>query len=539
MKTFYLNVILLLLISSCKTEIDVKQNIVSEEIPWHLKDFNKDSIAGISLEKAYSEILNLDLGEEVIVAVIDSHIDLYHDDLRNQIYTNPNEIPGNNIDDDNNGYVDDIHGWNFLGYKNERNSLRYALRVHTRIVKRYDSIFNGKEKNEINTEQIENFNKYTLSKIELNKSVEESKIYLKQFPKYKEIFKQAYSFFGDKINLFDDYTQEQLDNLIPRNKEEIELILDLKSFLNAGVTYDYLLQEEKNDLVNIYIGNNINYDEREKIGDNQYKYDEKYYGNNLTNVHYNIDHGTQIAGVLGATRDNGIGIRGMSNKIKIMPLPILPEKGAENEKDFLNAVKYAVDNGAKIINFSSGISITDNENIMFEALKYAEKYDVLVVNAAGNSGLDNDINNNNHYPRDISFNGETVNNFIKVGASSKYVNEKLFCSWSNYGSNTVDIFAPGEDVTTLSKNSPFIYENNAGSSISAAITSGVAALVLSKYPDLKAKELKEILLESGQEFNVLAVTNELDTIHFKKLSKTGKILNAFNALKLAAKYPQK
>lgn len=515
------------------------EELISEEISWHLKDYSKDSVPGISLEKAYQKIDNLNSGEEIIVALIDSHIDLNHEDLEKQIYTNKTEIPNNGIDDDKNGYIDDIHGWNFLGYKDEKNSLQYALREHTRIVKRLDSVFKEKTIDNISQKQIKDFKKYKLSKAKLNTSIEGSKIYLERFPIYKDIFIKAYNTFGDRINLIDGYTEEDLDTLTPANEDEENIITNLKSFLAAGVTYDYLLKEEKNDLVNIHVGNNINYNERAKIGDNPYNYDEKYYGNNLTNVHFDVDHGTQIAGIIGATRNNGIGIRGISNKIKIMPLPILPEKGAENEKDFLNAVRYAVDNGARIINFSSGISIPDNEDVFFKALKYAEKNNVLVINAAGNSGLNNDIEENNHYPRDISPDGYTVNNFIKVGASSQYADERLFCSWSNYGSQTVDLFAPGEDVTTLSKNIPFIYKDNAGSSISAALTSGVAALVLSKYPDLSAEKLKEIILKSGREFDTIAITMESDTIQFNQISTSGKVLNAYNALKLAAEYSKK
>jgi len=538
MKVIFPYFMLLLVFFGCKNKVkeEIKSGLIAEEISWHLKDYEIDSVPGISLEKAFNEMSEINFGQDVIVAVIDSHIDLNHEDLAEQIYTNEGEIPNNGIDDDENGYIDDFHGWNFLGYKNEKNSLRYALRVHTRIVKRLDSIFNGKEISDISSAQLNNYKKFKLSKEKLNASIEESKLYLEQFPLYKDIFKKAYNTFGDRVNLLDGYTLEELETLKPTNEDEENQISNLKSFLAAGITYQYLLNEEKNDLVNIHIGNNINYNERAKIGDDPYNYNEKYYGNNFTDVHYNVDHGTQIAGILAATRDNGVGIRGISNKIKIMPLPILPEKGAENEKDFLNAVRYAVDNGARIINFSSGISIPDNEDVFFKALKYAEKNNVLIVNAAGNSGLNNDIDKNNHYPRDVSRNGETVNNFIKVGASSKYPDEKLFCSWSNYGLKTVDLFAPGEEIRTLSKDIPLVYNDNSGSSISAALTSGVAALILSKYPNISAEKLKEIILESGQEFDVIAVTMESDTTHFSQVSKSGKILNAYNALKLAAEY---
>lgn len=518
---------------SCNEEGQIVNPELQGDSDWHLKDLEKDTVPGISLERAYKELIQPNSGEEIIVAVIDTQVDLSHEDLNGQIYINPNEIENNGVDDDTNGYIDDVHGWNFLGY-GKHSSLEYSLYDHTRIVKRLQNKFKDRKKEDVEPKDMAEYLKYLKAAKSHNKSIVDAEELLQASSKYKDLYIQIKERFSDRFPLYDSYFQYNLDTVTPRNEEEEKLLKYLKRFKTAGLDLETLFKEEKYAIIQKYTSNNLNYNERKQLGDNPYDYDNGNYGNNNVQASQQRIHGTQVSGIIAANRSNGTGIKGASNRIKLMVLPIFTIKGNEHDKDFYNAVRYAVDNGARVINFSSGKPMVDNEHLVFNALKYAENNNVLVVTSSGNSASDIDKPEHNSYPMDLGPNGNTVGNLIKVGSSSRYLDNRIYSSFSNYGKQNVDVFAPGEGIRTTTSHENRYHENVEGTSISSALTSGVAALLLSQYPDLNAIQVKNILMESGTEYDVLVKTRENDSVPFKELSKSGKVLNAYNALKMAA-----
>jgi len=501
---------------------------------WYFKDFDKDSIPGISLEKLYNEILNYRIGKEVIVAVIDTEIDINHEELKDFIWVNTDEIPDNGIDDDNNGYVDDVNGWNFIGNYNGEN-LICANFSFIRILKELAPIYKGKTKNQIGKDSL-NFKVYQRALNdyeEMKDQIEADKEYvtfLKDgYPKSKKIL--------DSIFKGIAYTVEQLDsfdnNYEPKDSilaADVYFMYDFMKFDMFG--YADNLAYEADQMENY--SNNINYDDRKIIGDDVNNINDKNYGiHKLTNNLKEFTHGTIVTGVIGAHRTNGKGIRGITNYLKVMPLCVEPKFGSETDKDLALSIRYAVDNGAQVINFSANRFYEIHNDWVQEALLYAEKHNVLVVKAAGNS--ETDLDQVVGYPNKKCKNSYSLNNFIVVGATGKYVDQYFKPVWSNYGFETVDLYAPGEEIATTT---PFnTYKNDSGSSMSSAITSGVAALILSFYPDLKVNDVRLILMESATRYDT-PISLEYDSdqrISFSKLSSSGGVLNAFDAFILAGK----
>ncbi len=501
---------------------------------WYSKDFDRDSIPGISLEKLYNEILKDKKGEEVIVAVIDTEIDINHEELKDFIWVNTDEIPNNGLDDDNNGYVDDVNGWNFIGNYNGEN-LICANFSFIRKLKELSPIFEGKTKYQIGKDSL-NFQVYQRALNdyeEMKDQIQADKEYVTflndGYPKSKKIL--------DSIFNGVTYTVEELDSLYNIYEPKDSILAADIYFMYDFMRYDMNgyaenLAYETEQMENF--SNNINYDDRKIIGDDVKNINDKSYGiHNLSNNLKEFTHGTIVTGVLGAHRTNGIGIRGVTNNIKIMPLGIEPKFGSETDKDLALSIRYAVDNGAQVINFSANRFYEIHNDWVEEALLYAERHNVLVVKAAGNS--ETDLDQVVGYPNKKNKNSYTLNNFIVVGATGKYIDQYFKPVWSNYGSETVDLFAPGEDISTTT---PFnTYKNDSGTSISTAITSGVAALILSFYPDLKVNDVRLILMESATRYETpIALEYGSDKrISFSKLSSSGGVLNAHNAFILAGK----
>ena len=529
-----LNIYPLLIIAiafSCK-DTAPKQVLIPEAIDWYLKDVELDTVPGIGLERAYAELIDETKGEEIVVAVIDYQIDLAHEDLVDQIYTNPKEIPANDIDDDTNGFVDDVHGWNFIGI-GDYESLKHGLDEYARIVKRLQHKYKDKVREDITAENMGEYLKYIKAVEQRNKNIIDADELIQMSKNIKEKYLTFKEYFSNIYPQYDNYTLFELDSVIPEDEKAEKILKTIKGYLKYGVDLETTFEEEKKYIIQKYTNNNLNYNDRELIGDDPYDYADADYGNNYVQASPDITHGTLVAGTLAATRDNGKGTRGISNKIRIMALPILTKSGTENDKDFYNAIRYAVDNGARVINFSSSKLVADNESLLFNALKYAEKNNVLVVSSGGNGAVD--IDNPDHwvYPMDQDPSGNTVNNLINVGASGQYMDERLYVSFSNYGKENIDLFAPGEDMRTPTAALTKYADDIEGTSISSAVTSGVAALLLSQYPDLTAIQVKDILMESGTEYDVLVNTIEKDSVPFKELSKSGKIINAYKAFKMA------
>lgn len=510
---------------------------------WFLKDVFRDTLPGISLDLAY-EFLEGKKPDTVVVAVLDMTIDIDHEDLLDFIWINEDEIADNNVDDDGNGFIDDIHGWNFIGGKNNEGS-QFVNYEYTRILRKYDSIFSGKDKLDIEKHLWPEFEQYSRAqaayKERMNYAEEEAAnasglSYLNS--ENKSILSQYILSSEFTIEKLDSLSFEHINDTVLQKEITFRKQLIQYGILDEDIFEDKLKADERIDKLL-----NLEYNDRKFIGDKSPD-DLNYinYGNNIVNYNTSLlDHGTLVAGVIAANRDNNKGASGITNAVKIMPLSI-SAYGDEHDKDIALAIRYAVDNGASIINMSSGKSFSMNQQWVKEAIKYAEKKDVLIVTSAGNDGLDLDDKSNFNYPNDTEGEDKEVsNNFIKVGSSTYHIGEGLFDKYSNYGNREVDIFAPGEEIyTTAPLKDQYI--SKSGTSFSAPIVSGIAALVRAYYPKLTAEEVKNIILESGVEYafevNISKEEEQPDLVPFSSLSKSGKIVNAYYALQLAEQISQ-
>ena len=434
-------------------KITPKQSVLSEEEEkfWSHADLTKDSIAGMSLEKAY-QFLEGKKPTSVIVAIADSGVDIEHEDLKDVLWMNTKEIKGNNIDDDKNGYVDDIYGWNFLGNASGKMINADQLEI-TRLVKKRRAKFGDKKSEEIaenDTYEFESYQRlnqeYMLTISQKEFEIQEMQQTISNLERVKQVFTDVKKLVGkEKLRLSD------LDSLKPTSLMMISQIEAIKKILENGSNEDDLLEyyqkvaDYTKELKKAIKGYDLDLNVRETLGDDLYDINDKFYGNNNVIGDKDLEkHGTHVAGIVAASRINNKGAKGVANTVKTMTVRIVPD-GDEHDKDVALGIRYAVDNGAKIINTSFGKRFSPNKEWVFDAIEYAAKKDVLIVNAAGNDGKDIDIRET--YPNDSKdLKTEFADNVITIGASSLYYNEELVASFSNYGKINVDIFAPGVDI---------------------------------------------------------------------------------------------
>ncbi len=565
---------------------------------WYNLDLVQNGYFGISTEKAYSELLkDLKPKKKIIVAVIDGGVDVNHEDLKEIIWTNTKEIAGNGIDDDGNGYVDDVHGWNFIGSK--RGTLAYdnleLIRIYKKLLPKYGStirstVLDSTEKSE--------YALFTKVAAEFGKKYDDADQNYRYLFAINKVLDSVATVNHKKIPTLEEIELYKADDEMEENVKRI-----IRSGARKSGGFDKFYKEMKDAYkeYDVMIKYNLNpkYDERSVlVGDNYTDSHERIYGNNdVTGP--NADHGSHVSGIIGATRMNGIGINGISNNVVIMPVRVVPE-GDERDKDVANGIRYAVDNGANIISMSFGKSYKWDKGVVDEAVKYAEKKGVLLVHAAGNDNVNVDLEENypNKYyegPEAIAYQkaieknkhvnipfkpltnqatdrtmadrrtgGKSVDldvlrnknlkridslraylphaaNWIEVGASSYKDDADLKASFSNYGKYNVDVFAPGFMIKSTTAGSK--YDEFDGTSMAAPVVSGLAALVLSYYPDLKPAELRDIILKSVVKVDhKVRYKNDRDEsvkVPFTDICVSGGIVNAYNALKLAATYISK
>ncbi len=505
----------------------------AQEKSWAAKDLIKDTIPGMSIEKTYTEILPGKSGVQTIVAVIDSGIDINHEDLKNVIWTNPKEIPNNGKDDDHNGYIDDIHGWNFLGDV-ETEQLELA-----RIIDRYDPEFKGKTVAQIPANKRSLFTTYQKARSERTKKYQELQGDNQEYTTLLGQVKTAHNAVSKKIGK-ENYTSKDL-KAIPNPNEQMQNYI---AFLSQMLQFedsvpifiksleDYL-EYLDGRLKNYALG--VNY--RKVLGDDPYDITDTSYGNNnvIGPKPEGARHGTHVSGIIAAQRSNGIGMDGVANNnIKIMAIRAVPS-GDEYDKDIALAIRYAVDNGAKVINTSFGKYYAQNPEWVYDAIQYAAKNDVLIVNAAGNEGLNLDDPANRVYPNDqLDITSEMSDTFLTIGALDDTYGSEIVASFSNFGKSNVDIFAPGDNIWSTTPNNT--YEFLGGTSMAAPNVAGIAAMLRSYYPKIKAKRIKQIIITSGLSITnaVIVAGDPTKRAKFNELSKSGKIANMYNAFKLAA-----
>ena len=501
---------------------------------WSATDLATDTIPGMSVDKAYAELIPNLKGINVIVAVIDSGIDIEHEDLKNVIWINRGEIPNNGIDDDKNGFIDDVHGWNFLGDIVGEN-LEF-----TRIVRRYDGKFNGKDIAEISEVDMETFVLYQKAKAEQNKNHDETEANRDRYTQMLKQVTDANNQISKKLGK-EDYTAEELAAIIDPDDDEQKNIAVLTQMLSYGGSIPEFMVR-LNGGIDYYDGRmknhfNMDTDFRGVLNDNPYDITDTSYGNNDVDgpnpKKEDALHGTHVAGIIAAQRGNGIGMDGVAQNVEIMVVRAVPD-GDEYDKDVALAIRYAVDNGAKVINTSFGKGYSQNPEWVWDAIKYAGKKDVLIVNAAGNDGVDLDITTS--YPNDQNGTGaEMSDNFITIGALNYKYGEEMVATFSNYGATSVDLFSPG--VKIWSTTPLDTYEYLQGTSMASPNVAGVAAMIRSYYPKLSAKQVKQVLMDSGLHTStpVIVGGEESNIQPFDAISKSGNTANLYNALIMASK----
>ena len=492
---------------------------------WFLKSKSCSSVYGTGADKAYT-LLKDKTAKEVVVAVIDSGVEVDHEDLKDMIWVNPNEIPGNNMDDDKNGYVDDIHGWSFLGGKTL--DVNYETSELARIVMASEIYFKGKEIATLNNADQLKYEDFKLKKEEYLKSIQNARSELEQL-------NVLYGYIVNVKNEFKVYSKKTNKKYVPKNNNEVKSQKLLKFFnlmIGASAIEKEIMNgfERANQAIRLSVLDNDSL-RNAIVGDNPNDLYERFYG---CNRYEGPDamHGTHVSGIIAAKRNNGIGINGIAANAKIMVLRAVPN-GDERDKDVANAIYYAVDNGAKVINMSFGKDYCTTKEVVDKAIAYAKSKDVLLVHAAGNASKN--VDSIDFFPNKRLTNGTIASNWIEIGASSSSrKGKKLIGDFSNYGAKNVDIFAPGVDIYSTVPNNSF--EDASGTSMASPVTAGVAALLRGYFPELSAEEIIEaIKISSVKSKKIVRIPGTKKKTTLINLSNTGGFVSAEKAVQYLLK----
>lgn len=502
----------------------------AQEIPdgWHLLDKKKDGYPGISLDKAY-KLLKDRTPQPVIIAVLDSGLDIEHEDLKNRVWKNEDEVSGNNKDDDGNGFIDDTIGWNFIGNTNGESLVAETLEM-TRIYREYLKRFGTKDKYTITPEEREEYLVFLSFK---EKYEEAQQTWQERYNNSKEEADFLTSLVPPLQKALDkeSFSRKDVEKFKPRSSsiEKVKAtylrVLDQNSRMTSeSIIKRYTSSVSRLEEVELRLKYNysLDFDGRSIVG-------EAISGYGNPDVSKRSEHGTHVSGIIGAQSDNKIGIRGIATESIIMPIRNTP-MGDEADIDVSNGIRYAVDNGARVINMSFGKDYSPQKELVDAAVKYAQEKGVLLIHGAGNDHTNIDYYYS--FPSSLLLDGNVATNWIEVGATSGNYNEDFVASFSNYGKKAVDVFAPGVDIySTLPNNE---YGNRSGTSMASPVVTGIAALLLSYFPELTPEEVKSIIEDSAVSVSLeVHQPGTEETVPFDTLSKTGKVVNAYEAVKLA------
>ena len=528
LNTFILSISLLTSIGISKAQY---LELSPEKAPsnWFNLDYVENGVRGISTERAYREFLNKKSSKTIIVAIIDSGVDINHEDLKDIIWVNSKEIPNNGIDDDKNGYIDDINGWDFLGGKDGTDITRETMEVtreFARLKKVYQYIQDISSLSPAMKIDYDLYKKYkTKYEAKVQELEDQGPLVIKLYEKYVDSKLLLSSYLKVK-----DVSKEDLDKITNKDPEDVKKAKRVFELLEQiGQDEEKLKEAYEYYDAQFKFGINLSFNPRGIVGDDVDNVNDRDYGNNEVKGP-DARHGTHVAGIVAANRNNTVGISGVAGDVKIMAVRAVPE-GDERDKDVANAIRYAVDNGAKIINMSFGKSVSPQKQAVDNAVKYAQMKGVLLIHAAGNENEDIDINDN--FPSKNFSDGKQADNWIEVGATSWMQAPSSVAEFSNYGHKMVDVFAPGVDLKSTVVGSR--YEDLSGTSMSAPVVTGLAALLMTYYPEFDYKKIKQIILNSAIKLSKLKVsqpgTGQL--VDFSLLSSTGGIVNAYEAVKMA------
>lgn len=519
-------------------------NAEAQNEGWML--LGTDSTNGANVTPIYENNLIKNPQNKIIVAVIDGGVDPTHEDLKDVMWVNPGEVAGNSQDDDQNGYVDDVYGWNFIGGpdgKNVNHDTYEITRLYTQLHKKYANA----DPQDLKKKEKAEYEKYLSYKEKIEEEAEKAKNQFQEIENQKVFI----SNFLDMTKVVVGTKQEisiQRVNELKKEKNsshsQVLAVLDNilqntgQSFSNYEAFESFILEDfeegAKHFESKFKYGYNPDFDPRDIVQDDYSNKTQKYYGN-ADIAGPDAFHGTFVAGIIGANRHNNIGMKGISDQVQIMGVRVVPD-GDERDKDVANGIIYAVDNGAKVINMSFGKGQSPDKKVVDRAVKYAEKNDVLLVHAAGNSNQD--IDKEENYPTDLYekrglFGGKKyAKGWIEVGALGRLADANSVASFSNYGQKNVDIFAPGHMVYSAMPGNK--YKAASGTSFASPVVAGVAAIIRANFPDLSAEEVKKIIMESGDSIDVPVVQPGTgEEVDFDSLSESGKRINAYKAYRLA------
>ena len=505
---------------------------------WHHWDEQETQFRGISSKEAYETVLsNKSPKKEVIVAVIDGGVDTKHEDLDDVMWTNENEIPNNGKDDDKNGYVDDIHGWNFIGGANGENVNHDTFEL-TRIYRPLHQRFANVDTTTLNKQARERFAYYQEIRADYEKEVKQLNQQYNNIESLNQSMQEARQILN---NHYADstYSYEDIQDLQPTS-QELNFAKNVMLYVMENDIDSTLIADQKKQIYEFAkYGYNPEFNPRNIVGDNYEDKSERYYGNNDV-AGPDPSHGTHVAGIIAAERDNGIGVNGVATNTRIMAVRAVPN-GDERDKDVANAIRYAVDNGANVINMSFGKGYSPHKKVVDRAVAYADSKGVLMVQGAGNEAQNNDIGEN--YPTDTysySIDGDSAATlWLSVGATSWMPNEEFVANFSNYGDKTVDIFAPGVDIYSTMPDNKYKFQE--GTSMASPVVAGAAALLMAYYPDLTAQQIRQVIMDNTSQYPNQQVTvphegnpQEAKQAAFAELSVSEGVVNVYKAL-IAAK----
>ena len=515
---------------------------------WFHLDPTADKFNGMSTDKLYQTLLKDKKSKTIVVAVLDSGVDAEHEDLKDIMWTNPGEIPGNGIDDDKNGYVDDVHGWNFIGGKtgNIHHESLELTRLYASLKKKYDG------KTEANSGNKKEFRKYMEYKQIVENKGKEAKDNLERYQKIKAdmldgVAKMNTLLAGKAINAENVKALPDDDKSVAMAKKmTLSMLAEGESIQSADGLKSDIIEQLSSPIehfeAQVLYQYNPDFNDRAKIvGDNPDNSYERYYGNNDVEGP-DASHGTHVAGIIAAVRNNGIGMNGVADNVRIMSVRCVPD-GDERDKDVANAIIYAVDNGASILNMSFGKSYSWDKEAVDKAVKYAADHDVLIVHAAGNDANNNDKGGN--FPSKTFekkgglFKPSKAANWLEIGALSYKGGEDMPATFSNYGKKMIDVFSPGVEIYSTVPNNE--YASFQGTSMASPACAGVAAILRSYYPELSAAQVREIIrgsaVKSDQMVKLPGTARRKEgpqMIKFSDLSNTGGFVSSCEAAKIAA-----